>query len=404
MLNLFLLLFTLYIPFEDKTMDWFKLGGLLNLTNIFLAILFIICLISSNKNGSSIKSPLNTSILMFLIAMYLSLWIGSFNFGYSAFGPILNSYKRFITTFLVYYISFYLIKNRGTMKLLFFTMIIITMFISVVALREFKSSWHYQEQNRMQILGMQPNLLGGFFMQLVPVHISFIISLKKFKSQILYFFAFFLAILAVMFSYSRGAYLSAMVSILVIALIGGRKSFIKITVFGVAALLFISVFFGSGNLIPVSVKERFEMGQNKEKREQDVSVQTREYVWKITSGYISQSPIYGHGFEASAYLLPLDTHNMYLDLLLEGGIIALIFFLLIFLIGFKIAYSVFKNSSDEFEKALSLGFIGTLIAIFVGNFFGTRMNHFASNGYFAILMGMVARLYAEKRKLGIIKR
>jgi O-antigen ligase len=289
------------------------------------------------------------------------------------------------------------------MRSLFFAMVLMTLVISLVILKEFRTTWHYNEDNRVQMLGMNPNLLGGFFMQLIPVLMSFAISLKKFKSRIFYFSAFFFSSLAVMFTYSRGAYLSAMASLLVITLFAGKKSFIKIGMGALVALFFISVFFGYGHIIPVSVKERFEMVKDKDKREADESVRSREYVWSIAKGYISQSPIYGYGYEASAYLLPLDTHNMYLDLLLEGGVIALIFFIFIFLIGFKVAYSVFKNSSDEFEKALSLGFIGTLVALFMGNFFGTRMNHFASNGYFAILMGMVARLYAEKRKQGIIK-
>lgn len=403
MLNFILLLFTIFIPLEDKATVWLNFGGGLNLTTFFLLIFLVALLGNSGKNKPSKGNPLNIPIFIFIVVIYLSLWMGSFNFGYSAFGPIFNSYKRFITTFLVYFIILNTVKDKKMMNSLFLNMVFMTIFISVVIIKEFRVTWHYDEDNRVQILGMNPNLLGGFFMQLVPVLMSFAILLKKFKSQIFYFSAFFLSSLAVMFTYSRGAYLSAMASLLIITILGGKKSFIKIGIGAIATLFFISVFFGSGRLIPVSVTERFEMVHNKEIRDADVSVRRRENVWAIAKEYISQSPVYGHGYEASAYLLPLDTHNMYLDLLLEGGIIAFIFFILIFLIGFKVAYSVFKNSSDEFEKALSLGFIGTLVAVFVGNFFGTRMNHFASNGYFAILMGMVARLYAEKRKQGIIK-
>jgi len=404
MLKIILLIFTCFIPLEDKVLLWFNFGGFFNLTNLFLIIFLVICLISPDKNKTSNKTPLNMPIFMFLIVTYLSLWIGNFNLGYSAFGSTLNSYKRFITIFLVYFIFFNLDRDKKTMNLLLFAMSIMTVLISIVALREFRSTWHYSEGSRLQVLEMQPNLLGGFFTQLIPTFISFAVFLKKIKNKIFYFFAFFLSVLAIMFTYSRGAYLSVIVAILVITLIGGKKLFFKVSILGVFTLFFISIFFGHGRLIPVSVMERFEMAHDKEKREGDESVQKREYIWMLAKEYIFKSPIYGHGYEASAYLLPFDTHNMYLDLLLEGGIIALIFFIFIFLIGFKVAYSVFKASTDEFEKALSLGFIGTLVAVFVGNFFGTRMNHFASNGYFAILMAMVSRLYAEKRKLGIIKK
>ncbi len=398
MLKFILLLFTLLIPLDNKTSTWFNFGGGLNLTTFFLIIFLFAWLTNSGKKNIFQKSPLNTPVIIFMIIMFLSIWMGSFNFGYSPFGPTLNSYKRFITIFLVYFIILNTVKDKKMMHSLFLVMVFMAMLISLLILKEFRVTWHYDEDNRVQIFGMQPNLLGGFFMQLVPVLMSFAISLKKLKSQIFYFFALFLSILAVMFTYSRGAYLSAIASLLIIVLIGGKKSFIKIGIGVSVALFFISVFFGYGHIIPVSVKERFEMVKDKDKREADISVQTRENVWTIAREYISQSPIYGYGYEAQVYLLPIDTHNMYLHLLLEGGIIALIFYILIFLIGFKITYSVFKASSDEFEKALSLGFIGTLVAIFVGNFFGTRMNHFASNGYFAILMGMIAKIYSDKKQ------
>ena len=403
MTNLFLLIFTLLIPLDNKTSVWLNFGGGFNLTTFFIIFFLVTWLINSNKNNYNQKSPLNAPILFFMIILYLDLWIGSFNLGYSAFGPALNSYKRFITTFLVYFIILNMARNKKIMNSLFLAMVFMTMFIAVMALKGFKSSWHYHEENRIELLGMNPNALGEFFIQLIPVLISFSILLKKFKRQIFYFFALILTIMAVMFTYSRGAYLSVMVSLLVITFIGGKRTFIKIGFFTLASLFFISAFLGSGRIIPLSVQERFEMAQNQDKREADESIRLRKNIWTIAKEHIALSPVYGHGYEASAYLLPYDTHNMYLDLLLEGGIIALILFLIIFLIGFKISYSVFKASSDEFEKALSLGFIGTLIAVFVGNFFGTRMNHFASNGYFAILMGMVARLYAEKRKQGVIK-
>lgn len=404
MLNLLLLIFTLLIPLDNKTSTWLNFGGGFNLTTFFLVFFLFAWFINSDKVASPHKNPLNKIVFIFILIVFISLWVGSSNFGYSIFGATLNSYKRFITTFLVYFLIHNMVKNKKTMNLLFLAMVFMTMFMALIALKGFRSSWHYDEGNRVQMLGMNPNSLGGFFMQLVPVLMSFAISLKKLKSQIFYFFMFLLTILAVMFTYSRGAYLSAIVSLLVITFMSGKKTFMKIGISSLAALFIISVFFGSGRILPISVQERFEMASDKDKREVDESVKTRENIWAITIDYISQSPIYGHGYDASGYLLPADTHNMYLDLLLESGIIALIFFVLIFLIGFKIAYSVFKNYSDEFEKALSLGFIGTLVAVFVGNFFGTRMNNFASNGYFAILMGMVARLYTEKRKLGIIKR
>lgn len=397
MLRSLLLIFTALIPFDNKTSFWLNFGSGFNLTTISLIILIFGWLIKSSKNGLCAKSTLNFPILTFILIMYASVWYGYFNFGYSPLGEELNLYKRFVTSLIFYFIILNSVKDKKTMALLLKVMFAVTVFISILTTKEYLGgqTWHYNEDSRVTIAGMQPNALGSFITQCLPVLLAFALLTKKIAGRLIYFALILICVAGLMFTYSRGAYLSAMISILVITFLAGRKSFIKVIAGSLVVFFFISIFFGYGHIIPVSVKERFDMLGDKEKREQDFSVQTRERIWKIAKEYISQSPIYGYGYNAKQYLLPLDTHNTYLNVLLDMGILGLTSFLLIFFVGFKIALRVYKLSPEPFDKGLSLGLIGSLVAILVGNFFGTRFELFASNGYFTAILGMVARLNSE---------
>lgn len=394
MFTLLLLIFTAFIPFDNKTSFWLNFGGGFNLTTIFMFILIVGWLVRSGKEGLCRKSALNFPILTFILIMYASLWYGYFNLGYSPFGEELTLYKRFVTSLIFYFIILNSVKDKKTMWLVLKVMFFVTVLISIMSVIEYRSveTWHYKEGSRFNIAGMQPNDLALFFTQCLPVFLSFVLFKKAINSRIFYLVLISICFAALMFTYSRGAYISIIVAFLVIGIFAGMKNLLKLSLGIIIILLPISIIFGHGNILPVSVTERFQSITKK-----DESIETRQNVWKIAKDYIVQSPLFGYGFNAKSYLLPLDTHNMFLNILLEAGVLGLIFFLLIFLTGFKLALRVFKSSEDSFDKALSLGLMGSLVAMVVGNFFGSRFNLFASNGYFVALLGMVARLDSENR-------
>jgi len=149
------------------------------------------------------------------------------------------------------------------------------------------------------------------------------------------------------------------------------------------------------SLLPVSVTERISSIST---AKIDESISHRQVIWEDAKKYIKQAPILGHGYSASTYLLPADTHNMYLDIALEAGIPAVLVLFWIFISGFKAAYKLLKTAEEPLYQIIAIAFIGSLAALAVGNIFGTRLNFFPANGYFAILMGMMMRAYLTKQK------
>jgi len=136
MLNIILLIFTLLIPLPNKTTTWLNFGGGINLTTMFIVLLAIGALLVKNqaKEDAVVKNPLNLPILLFILITYMSLWIGTFNFGYSAFGPVLNAYKRFVTLFILYFLVLNIARDKKTMWLLLGAMILMIVFESYACL------------------------------------------------------------------------------------------------------------------------------------------------------------------------------------------------------------------------------------------------------------------------------
>lgn len=415
MIFILLTIFTLLIPLDNKTSVWLNFGGGINLTNIFIFFLLIGWVINSVRKGTFfIKSPLNLPVILFILLTLASFLTGYLKLGIPFFGDEFRAFKNFITTFILFFIIANNVKEKKHIKLLLGILSFMIILVTLICIKEFRGAdiWHYDEGTRIEIFGMQPNMLGAFFAQYIPIFAGFFYMMKKNSSKIFYLFLFTISLPALMFTYSRGAYLSIIGALLMMAILGGGKSFRMTVILILFAIFTSSLAFGRGHIVPVSVKERFDMIKQPD---EDKSVALRKEVWALAKEYIRGSPVVGYGYGASDQLLylesikgRLDTHNMYLDIALESGIPTLLVLIWILLVAIKISWKAFRNSHDDFYKAISLGCIGSITALAIGNYFGTRLTFFAANGYFAILLGIVARIYSEqavlnKRKKVIVK-
>lgn len=66
------------------------------------------------------------------------------------------------------------------------------------------------------------------------------------------------------------------------------------------------------------------------KQMQSLGEDNRILIWKFALSYIQEAPLFGHGWLSERYLLPYPTHNTMLQLLLDGGIVALGSFIALF--------------------------------------------------------------------------
>lgn len=189
-----------------------------------------------------------------------------------------------------------------------------------------------------------------------------------------------------MLTFSRGAYLGFLVGLVFLAVVKERKLLLLLIPF----LLTWQVF------VPPSVKERVSTTYDESSHELESSAAERVTIWQDAVELIPQYPLFGTGFATYAYMhrvsMYADTHNYYLKVLVETGLLGLLLFLALMTQMGRVGYKLFAGAtSDPFLKSLGLGVMVALVSIFVSNMFGDRWTYIEEVGFFWAALGCAAR-------------
>lgn len=167
-----------------------------------------------------------------------------------------------------------------------------------------------------------PNLMAKYLVLVAPFVAAYNFMEKRKTYTIIGRVCLVLTYIGVIFSFSRGGYLALILLAFALIIIHLKKKFLSILLYGTGALL----------LLPSAVIDRLSAINR---------VGERELIWKYTIERISSSFIFGYGagtqptyeFLHGLNIQAAHAHNVVLQLLLEGGVIALI---LMGVIGFKV--------------------------------------------------------------------
>jgi putative inorganic carbon (hco3(-)) transporter len=189
----------------------------------------------------------------------------------------------------------------------------------------------------------------------------------------------------VMYSFSRGGYVAVLAGWFFIGLVKRRKLLVLLALFGISW----------ASLVPNAVRERVLMTYDPEQGELDHSAQLRVELWTDAMEMFQSSPILGTGFNTYAYMKRVhdyaDTHNIYLKVLVETGIVGLLLFLWLLGKTFLIGWKTFRRVREPFYAALGLGLAAWIVCTAVANLFGDRWTYLQINGYLWVLAGLVSR-------------
>ena len=124
----------------------------------------------------------------------------------------------------------------------------------------------------------------------------------------------------------------------------------------------------------------------------DPSAQARVDLWEDAMTLFKQNPVTGTGFQTYRSLGRLgygDTHNYYVKVLAETGVVGFVLFLILLWKLFRSGLHLFFITDDPFWRGLSLGFIALLASTVVLNLFGDRWSYQQVDGYVWVLLGCV---------------
>lgn len=339
------------------------------------------------------KTPLDLPILLFLgITIITTL---------TSIYPYVSKIElyKIINYVLLYYLVVNNIKDKNQIKRIVILVVIVGTSLAIYGLYNyFNGIEKIYTLDKKHYLGMltstyvNHNHIAGYFELAIPLAIGLILAKERLlrrgkisrlssaiSGSVLPLAAAVIMIIALIFTYSRGAWISFLGSMIVLGTIialwlktlRGWSKPRKWGIFAVIALIIIS----ATMFMPEDIKQRattlleFKGGEF-----EDMSIQGRLIVNRNTLEMIKDYPILGSGPGTFNILYPKyrdprlrtfmnATHNDYLQYAEEMGLFGIGSFILLLVLFFKKNLNLIKNSQDKYLQGLTIGFLVSISAI-----------------------------------------
>lgn len=377
------------LPMGEKLVDFVLLG-------VILGLFF------HRKGRVFAQTPLNVFLIVWAVFHYVLLWRGAWFLGgdlpWWASDPRFSNWKNYMIMPLVFMAVAAAIKEKRQMQILLALMLLTVVranigFYNTVSERDFS---HFSYGLRYAgVLGYAgENGLAAFEAQLALFCIGLLPFIQRKAVKIgLVIFALSCGY-CLMLSFSRGGYLGFLIGLLFLGLVYERK--LLVLLFGLMLTW--------QALVPTAVTERIFMTY--EDGQIDNSAGLRVTMWEDALTLIPKHPIIGTGFDTYEFMDRVDefrdTHNIYLKILVEMGVLGLMMFLILLWKSFRIGYRLFRVADDAFFRGIGLGTAAVMVCTLVVNFFGDRWMYLQVTGYTWVFLGLAARaliITSEERTL-----
>jgi O-antigen ligase len=323
--------------------------------------------------------------------LYFSMWLGAAK-GLAP-APLWISDENFVTwkdymlVPLVFLATALVAEDRKHIKVIIILTAIALVFIDRSCILEsMQRSWAvFDEQKRDRgPLAYGPNLTAAYLVQFAMFIWGVVQFTKRKAYKIVGLAVVGASFFALLYTFSRGGYLAALVGILMLGILKDRK---LLPILAIFLLTWQAV-------VPTAVHQRVDMTKQST-GQLESSAQERVDLWKESWASFVQSPILGNGystFKFGQHTADLkDTHNLYMKVLDETGIVGLVIVLILLQQMFSLGYRLFRRGNDPLYRGLGLGlFLATCCAV-VTNFFGDRWNFVEISGPMWVLFGAAVR-------------
>lgn len=387
-LGLYLLVLSLPLQTGRYRLHDFPLGA------EFIDILLLGTILGLVIQGKSFvpRGHWSRFLLLYAVFCYLSLWEGSYFLRAPLplwiGDPRFSDWKNYVEMFLLALVVASTVKSKEEVRLL-----LVMMGLSVLVVnRSYYATLSGRDLSHFSYLVRDAGPLGyagvnglaAFEAMLVSLLLGIVVFTRQVTAKVGILLIIATCCYCLLFSFSRGGYVGILVGMIIVGMFKSRW------LLAVVAVLVI----GWQTLLPVSVQERIAMttGDAAEGQTFDSSAEERINLWEDAMVLFKQNPITGTGFETYESMGRLgyaDTHNYYLKVLAETGVIGFFLFLVLLWKLFRSGVSLFFITDDPFWRGLSLGFIALLASTVVLNLFGDRWSYQQVDGYLWVILGCV---------------
>ncbi len=402
-----------------------------SITTVHLITLFMLTFwlikMTALGNFKLAKTVLDLPILLFLgIAVITTL---------TSIYPYVSKIElyKIINYVLLYYLVVNNIRDKAQIKRIVILVVIVGTSLAIYGLYNyFNGIEKIYTLDKKYYLGMvtstyvNHNHIGGYFELAIPLAIGLMLAkehllrrgkISKISSVIfgslLPLTAAVTMIIALVFTYSRGAWIGFLGSMIVLGtiialwlkILRGWSRPRKWGTFAVIALIIIS----AAMFMPEDIKQRATtLLEFKEGEFEDMSIQGRLIVNRNTLEMIKDYPILGSGPGTFNILYPKyrdprlrtfmnATHNDYLQYAEEMGLFGIGSFIILLVLFFKKSLNLIKNLQDKYLQGLTIGFLVSISAIAIHGLVDFNLQILANALLFWIILALSS-------SIGIITR
>jgi len=376
---------------------------------VLIALTLWIINILLKKEFTWCPTKINLPILLFILVITVSLFRSNY------FYTSLSDCFLFLTYFILYFLVINNVENESNFdsfaKLFFIT----SFLISIYTILHYYGLIPYLREFGPVVSPIgQKNWTSNYTALIFPIVFSFF-SLEKIKRiKILYFLLLSTNYVALMICQSRGIWISICVTLIIALYLIIKFSFSiifkenkKWIILLLIIFIAITIIYSTDNPLNISaitVTERAISTFN----EKDPSINTRLLIWNTTLNMIKEKPILGSGigsfkmnylnyqaehlkdnpYYVKYYSNARESHNEYLQIGAESGIIGLGIFLLIFFIFFLMVIKNFNQEKDDRKKIIVFGLSLGVICFLIHSLFTFPLHVPALGSAFFIIVGL----------------
>lgn len=351
----------------------------------FIDVLLLGVILGLKRQGKSIipKTPLTILLFIYIAFAYFSMVRGSFFLGTDLplwfSNPRVSRWKNYVVDIsLIFFVAVSAIRTRLQMAILLIAMCLGTLAIAkgfrgTMSGRD-ASTFSYDVRYAGPMPGAGVNGLAAFAAQVSVFLAGLYLTERRLLSKLGYLVTIAGAGYCLVWAFSRGAYAAFLTGMLFLGLARNRLILVGLLVLPL-------VWQG---IVPTAVQERILMTTD-ENGGLEHSAATRVSLWEEAMQVFQADPIFGTGFATYAYTDHVggygDTHNVFVKVLVETGLVGLAIFLAILSRLFLIGYRLFRTADDPFLKSIGLGCAAMMVTAFIANMFGDRWMYFEITGY-----------------------
>jgi O-antigen ligase len=333
------------------------------------------------------KTRLNKAIYLFLFIAVLSTV-----FGVSPYESQQVLFNRYVIYFIMFFIGAYLGQNKMHSKILIFSLLAGAVIVSVGSVVDIVKEGHFVQL--FTSFGMDV-IYGTYFLYTLPFFIGLIVFYPSNRAK-LFFVVWGLPVMAAfLLHYSRSIWIGLMVSLFITGFLFGSKyrwrflGAILLVVLTILAVPYLRVrLFDKKTTNPIAWGDRIPMWEasiEMFKKNPLLGIglgTTGDFMYKVETNHPFQE---GYGMHS-------HSHNTYLEIFGEMGILGLLSFLWIFVLFFKAGYKSIKGNPDAYKISFMIMFLAVAISDITVS---TMLVGITAPSVFWFLFGLGSRIYGE---------